>query len=218
LFTHTQTPFEELQRRHDDRDSAPVKAHHDVALCRRADPRRAEAEAYVRARFHKTHGAQVVTFMPTFLLMQNAGGCIEAVLGFQRAEDSPLYLERYLDRPIEQMIASRTGARVRRSRIVEIGNFAATDSRAAGTFMSFLAPHFLACDATWIAFTATSSIRKILASLGAGCTDLGAADASLAANGPDQWGRYYSHAPRVMAGYLPLARRIPSLWNNPHAD
>jgi hypothetical protein len=218
LFTHTQISFDESQRRCEDRDPAPASAHHSVAICRRADPRRAEAEAFVRARFQRTHGAQVVTFMPAFLLMQDSTGSIEAVLGFQRAEGNPLFLERYLNRPVEQMIASSAGARVQRSQIVEIGNFAATHARAASTFMSFLAPYFLERKSTWMVFTATSSIRKILSSLGAHCAELGTAQGSLASAGPDQWGNYYSRDPRVMAGYLPLARRIPSLWNASHAD
>ena len=156
--------------------------------------------------------------MPSLLLMTDSGGSIEAVLGCRSANQDPLFLERYLERPIEEAIAARTGARACRSQIAEIGNFAATNSRVAGTFMSFLASHLLERGLIWIAFTATDSIRRILSTLGARCADLGAADGAQVANGPDRWGRYYSRDPRVMAGYLPMARRIPALWKSCHAD
>jgi len=156
--------------------------------------------------------------MPSLLVMTGSQGSIDAVLGYRRAAQGPLFLERYLGRPIEETIARFAGSRVRRSQIVEIGNFAAADSRVAGTFMSFLPAYLLARELTWIAFTATHSIRRILASRGARCADLGAAQGECAAGGPDHWGSYYSRDPRVMAGFLPLARRIPALWKTCHAD
>ena len=217
MFTYTTGVAEERQCPAESSETGREQSRHEISTCGLSDPRRVEAEAFVRARFQRTHGAHVVTFMPSLLLMTDACGRIGAVLGCRRA-DQPLFLERYLELPIEESIAARTGNRVRRSQIVEIGNFAATDSRIAARFMSFVAPHFLERGLTWIAFTATDSIRRILATLGARCTDLGAADGLLVANGPDRWGRYYSHDPRVMAGYLPIARRIPALWNTCHAD
>ena len=156
--------------------------------------------------------------MPSLLLLTESGGRIDAVLGTRSAEHDSLFLERYLERPIQEAIAAKTGARVRRSQIVEIGNFAAANSRVAGTFMSFLPSYFLERGLSWIAFTATDSIRRILATLDARCTDLGAAEGGQVANSPDHWGSYYSHDPRVMAGYLPMARRIPALWKSCHAD
>jgi hypothetical protein len=218
LFTQTLNVAEERQCGFDDREYGRVTARYAITSCEIQDPRRARAEAFVRARFHRTHGAHVVTFMPSLLLLTDSGGRIDAVLGCRSADPAPLFLERYLERPIEESIAASTGVRVRRSQVVEVGNFAAANSRVAGTFMSFLASYFLERGMTWIAFTATDSIRRILATLGARCADLGAANGVQVANGPDRWGSYYSHDPRVMAGYLPMARRIPALWKSCHAD
>lgn len=218
MFTRTANVAEQRQDPFEGGECGPAPARREITGCGLSDPRRAEAEAFVHARFRRTHGANVVTFMPSLLLMTDSRGQIEAVVGCRRAGHAPLYLERYLEQPIEAAIAARTGSRISRSQVVEVGNFAASSSRVAATFMSFLAPHFLDRGLTWITFTATDSIRRILASLGARCADLGGADGAQTAGGPDRWGSYYSHDPRVMAGYLPLARRIPALWKTSHAD
>jgi len=57
-------------------------------------------------------------------------------------------------------------------------------------------------------FTATDAVRGILQSFGAPLIELARADAARVTAGGDQWGRYYQHDPRVLAGYLPLSRRI----------
>ena len=101
---------------------------------------------------------------------------------------------------------------------VEVGNFAALDSRRAKTLMSFLPAYLLERSARWIVFTATASIRAILSAMGAHCLEVGAADGACVAGGADEWGRYYSNDPRVMAGFLPSARRIPKLWRSCRGD
>ncbi len=120
--------------------------------------------------------------------------------------------------PIERAIATRTGAKVQRQRIVEIGNFARRTPRVATRFVASLPRFLIGQDYTWVTFTATSSVRRILKCLGARCVDLGRADGACAGRGVDDWGRYYASDPRVMAGFLPLARRIPSLWSGLRAN
>ena len=43
-----------------------------IEPCEVNDPRRAEAETYIRDRFQHTHGAVIRTFMPTLLLLTRA--------------------------------------------------------------------------------------------------------------------------------------------------
>ena len=56
----------------------------------------------------------------------------------------------------------------------------------------------------WIVFTATDTVRAVLARLGAPLVELAAARAVQAPAG-DHWGRYYARDPRVMAG-------LPARW------
>jgi hypothetical protein len=199
------------------RDSGAAPTFH-IERCDREHPQREEAERFVQARFQRAHGAQITTFMPTLLLYKESTGPLWGVTGCRSAATEPLFLERYLAAPIEAAITASTGARVRRHDIVEVGNFASLNPRAATRFVSRLPRLLLEEGHTWIAFTATSSIRRILQHLGARCADLGPADGACVRHGPDQWGRYYSNDPRVLVGYLPLARRIPALWSASHAD
>jgi hypothetical protein len=189
-----------------------------ISACEADEPRRREAEAFVRERFLRSHGAQVTTFMPTLLLLTDSSGELAAVAGYRNAAIEPLYLEKYLSVPVERSIASQIDRHVKRSEIVEVGNFAARNSHRAKVLMSFMPSYFLECPARWIVFTATSAIRGMLLALGGSCVELGTADGACVAGGADDWGRYYSRDPRVMAGFLPSARRIPALWRSHHGN
>lgn len=155
--------------------------------------------------------------MPTLLLLNDAAGALVAVAGFRHAIREPLFLERYLPAPIERSLSSHTAKPVARADIIEVGNFAAADARHARKLMSFMPAWFLDRSARWLVFTATRAVRGLLASMGGRCLEIGAADGARVAGGTDDWGRYYSQDPRVMAGFLPSARRIPALWRS-HGD
>ena len=189
-----------------------------IVTNRAGDPGRAEAEAFVRERYRQKHGATIHTFMPTLLLLLDATDALLGVTGCRVACEDTLYLERYLPRPIETVLAAQTGTRAGRSKIVEVGNFACRNPHAATKFVSLLPRHLLQLGCVWATFTATSSVRRILRHLGARCADLGVADGACARGGADDWGGYYATDPRVLAGYLPLARRIPALWSTVDAD
>jgi hypothetical protein len=217
LFTETLVA-DERQTNSPAQDPARVRPEYTIVSCDSGDPRREEAEAFIRKRFLRSHGARIVTFMPSLQLLTDSHGELAAVAGYRRAVDAPLFLERYLPVPVEQALASHVASRVARAEIVEIGNFAAVDSRRAKILMSFMPAWFLERSARWIVFTATSAIRGILSAMGGRCIEIGAADGACVASGMDEWGRYYSTDPRVMAGFLPSARRIPALWRSQHAD
>jgi hypothetical protein len=198
-----------------DADSRAGEQHglhrYQIVICGPDHPSRPGAEAFVRECFYRTHRASIRTFMPTLFMLTDASGSLHGVVGCRAAGDGELFLERYLSRPIEAMLAERGGPRVVRKDIVEVGNFACRSSRAARRFMALLPFYLLDREYTWVTFTATAAVRRLLAHVGARCIDLGAAEGACVRNGADDWGRYYTHDPRVMGGYLPLARRIPAL-------
>jgi hypothetical protein len=185
---------------------------------REGEPSRVELEAYVRLRFAAKHGAEVRSFMPTLISFRNRSGELRGVAGVRGADEGPLYLEQYLDRPIETRLAAAichhdggnfvSGGPVRRDGIVEVGNLAGASCRAALRIVAQLPLFLMNRRYSWIVFTATGALRQILAEFGAPLIELGRADpASLAAT-TDSWGRYYETDPRVFAGYLPDADRL----------
>jgi thermostable hemolysin len=189
-----------------------------IEVCSEADPGRQQCETFVRDAFYRTHRARIQSLMPTLLKLNDSTGTLQGVAGCRVAGDEPLFLERYLGQPIEQTLAGRIGSAPLRSEIVEIGNFACSTSHAARRFVALLPYFLLERRLAWVAFTATASVRRILQLVGARCMDLGPANGACVRDGADDWGSYYTQAPRVMAGYLPLARKMPRLWKSGHAD
>ena len=172
-------------------------------------PERGELEAFVAEAFRRGHDATVASFMPTLLSLRDGSGRLRGVVGLRGAAPRPLYLEQYLEQPVESAIAAATGRSIRRERVVEVGNLAGANCRSAVRMVAMLPAYLLSLEYRWIVFTATSTVRGILLGLGAPLVELGRADGTRVASGPDQWGRYYETDPRVFAGYLPLSRRIP---------
>ncbi|WP_129774397.1 thermostable hemolysin [Peristeroidobacter soli] len=176
---------------------------HELSLHHANDPGREALERFVHEVFAARHGARVCSFMPSLLAMRNDGGAICSVAGFRCAADEALFLERYLDEPIERAIASSCGQQVSRSQIVEVGNLAGLNCRSAMRLVLDLPRILLDRGHRWMVFTATDTVRGILASYHAPLLDLAAATASRAQSTGDEWGRYYDSHPRVMVGYLP---------------
>lgn len=108
----------------------PVTTHHALPGL----PRRAEAENFIREVFSRRYGAQITAFAPRLLLLEQDGRVIAAT-GWRAAGDTALFLERYLDLPIENAMAALADQPVARDRIVEVGNLAA--EKTAAPSMSF---------------------------------------------------------------------------------
>ncbi len=167
----------------------------------RTSPGRRAAEQFVQEAYGRKHGAQVSSFMPTLLAL-NRGSHLCGVVGYRLADQEALYLEQYLDQPIEIELATRLGTTVSRQQIAEIGNFAGSSCRTGRYLLTLLPRHLAEHGLTWVVFTATSLIRDILQSVAAPVVEVCHADSQRVVPG-DAWGDYYTMDPRVMAGYLP---------------
>ena len=175
---------------------------------RDGDGDRPELEAFVRAAFARSHAARIHSFMPSLLGFRDGAEKLRGVLGLRAAASGPLYLEQYLDLPVEAAIAAATGRTLRRSDVVEIGNLAAGNCRSAVRMVAQLPAFLLERDYRWIVFTATRTVRQILLGFGAPLVELARASGERVAGGVDAWGGYYDHDPRVFAGYLPDSWRL----------
>ena len=185
------------------RSNGRVCHSHQLCLHAADDPRRGELEQFVQRAFAERHQARVCSFMPTLLGMRNDRGGICAVAGFRSAAEEPLFLERYLDEPIDRAIAMATGQAISRSQIVEVGNLAGNNCRSAMRLVLTLPRTLLDRGQRWIVFTATDTVRQLLANYHAPLIDLAPAHASRVRGLADDWGRYYETNPRIMVGYLP---------------
>ena len=176
---------------------------HDLIVCDRDGIHRNDIEQLIRARFAEAHGASICSFMPTMFGMRNDSGRLCSVTGFRSAAQESLFLEQYLAEPIEAAIARVCGIPAQRSDIVEVGNLAGVNCRAAVRLVLQLPELLISRGHKWIVFTATGTVRQMLAVYRAPLIELAAAEPTRIRRSGDDWGRYYERDPRVMAGYLP---------------
>lgn len=184
----------------------------------RCSPGRSEAEAFVARAFSAKHGASIQSFMPELVSFHDDRGRLRGVVGLRSAAREPLYLEQYLDLPVESAIAVRAGVAVQRDEIVEVGNLAGRHCRDAVSIVAVLPEFLLERGYRWIVFTATSAVQQILHSFGAPLTELARAEHDRVRGGHDDWGRYYVADPRVFAGHLLDSRRIAGFGHGGSLD
>lgn len=175
-----------------------------VIVCSPISAGRPGLESFIQEGFRRSHGAAVQSFMPVLLGLLDHEGRILGAAGYRAAAREQLYLERYLDQPIEKVIGRlHPGQCAARGGIAEIGNFACADSAIAQTLMRVLADFLHDQDQRWVVFTATRAVRRITRRLGMDLREIGRADASRVASATDDWGTYYNSDPRVLLGFVP---------------
>ena len=169
------------------------------------EPGREAVEDFIRAIYARRHGAQVRQFAPRLVALHD-GERLVAAAGFRFATQ-PLFLERYLDAPIETALARQIGTAPSRDRIVEVGHLAAMPAGAGRQLILQLGPHLAGLRAQWVVGTLTQELRSLFNRLGVAPLALAPADPSRLGEQAQDWGRYYSHAPAVLAANLPQALR-----------
>ena len=161
---------------------------------------RQELESAIRRGFDAHFGACIEGFMPALASFELRGA--KAIIGYRPASAEPLYLESYLDEPIDILLGNITSEPVSRSDIVEVGQLVVQDRRIVGPLFRALVPYLLGQGYQWICFTGTHKIRRLLAHTGfAGLTVAYAAESAVSGSG-DRWGSYYSNDPQVIVGKL----------------
>jgi hypothetical protein len=177
----------------------------------RGVPGRAELESFIAAAFLDNYGARIDHFSDTLVGYRDAAGVWSAALGYSLAADGPVFLEHYLDGPIEREISQRLERPVARGEIVEVGNLAATHPGAARSLIIGTTTLLHALGLHVVAFTATTSLLNSFGRLQLRPQVLAAADPARVPGGGRHWGTYYETHPQVMFGdiqygYSELAR------------
>jgi len=103
-------------------------------------PLRSELEDYIARRYARRHQAAIEHYLPHLLALEN-GQRTDAALGLNSALKQTLFLEAYLDKPIEQVISQQLCTAVDRARVVEIGNLAASQRSASILLSPYCQPY-----------------------------------------------------------------------------
>jgi hypothetical protein len=169
------------------------------------DPGRSEVEAFIRETYRQRYDADVRHFAPSLIGLRDEQGDLVAAAGYRAADRGTLFLERYLDSPVESLLAGPGEVRPPRARVVEVGHLAARRPGEGRRLALLLAPHLAREGFQWVVGTLTQELRHLFVRLGIAPMALGVADPLALGEEAGRWGSYYDHRPLVLAGQLEQA-------------
>lgn len=167
-----------------------------VAITHHFAPERRRVEAMIRETYARTYGGDIAITHPVLMSLRDADDRILAGVGFRPAGDGPLFLETYLDRPVEALIDDCG----HRSQVVEIGNLAAAETGASYLLFMALAAYLHGRGFEKAVVTATRPLRRLFRLIGFDTVELGRADPSRIGPTAAAWGSYYDNDPRIVCG------------------
>lgn len=196
------------------RDAALSSVPRSLHLVPADATRRAAVQDFVRDRFAAHYQASVHHFMPCLFGLEADDGSLHGAVGCRSAATQPLFLEHYLDEPIEDLIAARSGEMVERADVVEVGNLAARGAGLSRLLIVALTRLLATEGVRWAGFTGTPALINSFRRLGIKLHGLGPADPSRLGVDRDrwraEWGTYYDAGPQVMVAEVPGADRALS--------
>jgi len=161
---------------------------------------RRQVEAFIEQVYAKAYGAVIGQHYPTLISVRDEEGRILAALGFRAAGHHTLFLEQYMDMPVEAGVSAAFGTPAARDTIVEIGNLASAGHGAAVFLFAALTAYLECIGFTHLALTGTKLLRGYFAKLGLDPRDMGRADPARLNDHGKSWGTYYETEPRLIAG------------------
>lgn len=192
--------------------STPLFAERGLQLHGVDDAERSEVQAFIARIYAQRFGAHVQRFAPCLVSLRDPlSGDILAAAGYRFADTGPLFLERYLNAPIEDLLSAQHGAPVARRGVVEVGHLAAGRAGEGRRLIMLLGQHLAQPeqqDAEWVVSTLTQELRHLFVRLGVTPLALGQADPAAVGDDLAAWGSYYNHRPVVLAGRLQAALRL----------
>lgn len=163
-------------------------------------PERKDVEQFIHDVFADSYDANVQQFMPQLISLRDENQQLVAAFGMRKADQEPLFLERYLDEPIEVVISSRFNRVITRHEITEIGNLAVANPRNAGVLIAHVIKHSLDVKVAWCVATAHHTLQNGLIKGGRDVYALQSANkARLTGIEQATWGRYYDQLSQVVA-------------------
>jgi len=171
---------------------------------------REEVSTYIRDKFHQAYGATLSHLMPRLFSLRDDKDNIVAAFGLREARHERLFMETYLDHPVEYAIAQHAGRFVNRASIMEVGNLA-TSAGGARAMITILTCYLHDHGFEWITFTGVAALRAAFDRLGMQPFQLAeATPGRLTERERLAWGEYFAARPLVMGGYVPHGYHVLS--------
>jgi len=184
--------FAQTRRYHIDEITAHPVNQHDAC--------RYEVEQFIAAVFYQSYQAKIDSFMPELIALRDQNGVLMAAFGIHQASAGALFLEQYIDQPIEALFSEKLRLPIAREAITSIGNLAVANPRNAAILIAHVIKYSLITGIQWCVATAHHSLQNGLIKGGRDVYPLHAADpARLTAEEQARWGRYYDKQPEIVA-------------------
>lgn len=178
-----------------------------LSLAAEQGSERLSMERFIQERFNEAHGAEVAHFMPELVGLHDHNAELIAVAGSRLAEQGRLFLEQYLDEPVQMRISRLAGHPVRRQAIVEVGNLASSSAGSARLIIIAMTCLLARRGLDWVVFTGAAGLVNSFRRLGLEPLRLCEADPLRLGEERHTWGQYYEQRPQVFAGNIQLGYR-----------
>ncbi|WP_158240798.1 thermostable hemolysin [Telmatospirillum siberiense] len=152
-------------------------------------------ETCIRTAFLRDYDARLGP-LPRCLVADTDGVRVTCAASVRFARDG-FFSERYLDQPVEALIACHTGGSPDRRAIAEVGSLAANQPGKAESLIRDIGEFLRSRGIRWGFFTATARLRLFLGRAGISMTELAMADPARI-EAAEMWGNYYRQFPKVM--------------------
>jgi len=158
------------------------------------DPERLRVVQFIESGYRRAFGARISVGYPTLISLRTVDDVIISAAGFRFASRSPLFLEQYIDQPIEGALSCE------RRDIAEVGNLMTCGAGSSIFLFSALASYLYTLGIRYVALTGTTSLEHRLHRLELSPRRLCPADPARVIDTGDDWGSYYYRRPWVLAG------------------
>lgn len=165
------------------------------------------AQRFIQACFYQQHKAHIDTFAEHLLALVDQNQQLLAAFGYQSAANRYLFLEQYLDTPIEAVLSAHGCGYVQRNQIVEGGNLASISSGSTRRLIVSLIRYFHTQGFRWLVMTITPKVLNSFQKLGVDLDliPLTSANPERIHGATEKWGHYYDDEPVVYAGNIASA-------------
>jgi len=182
--------------------AASAESH--LSVHDQTEPGRSDVEALIRRVYALRYRAVVLDFTPTLVSLRREAGVVAAA-GYRLASQQTLFLERYLDAPIESLLGAHAAPMPRREQVFEVGHLAAARAGAGRDLIVRLCEHLIDQGCEWVVATVTQELDQLFVRAGVEPIRLASANADALGGAAGAWGSYYEHSPTVLAAHLPSA-------------
>lgn len=175
----------------------------NVDLFARGCPEYNKVEAFINKSFKKKYSTEA-KFVPSILISLNYNKRIFEVLGMGLAESGPLFLEQYLQYPIEQEIGFFYKTAIKRESIAEMGTVISFCRSTKQLLLILLINYLYKTNREWLVLLSNSEIENTLKRMH--FTTVPFSDESIKKK--EQWAGYLNDESRIMYGHIPSAMSI----------